>query len=128
MVKILGQYIYCYKYVNKFTYLGSIISPQGGAEEDIKTRLRKASSAFANQQLLWRSSVYSQTTKLRIYKINVLSVLFYSSECWRMTQKDTNRLSSFHNTCLRKTLKVYWPETPTPDFTKQQNNNTSASS
>ena len=28
-----------------------------------------------------------------------------------MTQQDISRLSSFHNTCLRKILKVYWPET-----------------
>ena len=28
-----------------------------------------------------------------------------------MTQKYTNRLSSFHNTCLWKILRVYWPET-----------------
>lgn len=99
------------EYVNKFTYLGSIISLQGGAEEDIKTRLGKARSAFANLQRLWKSSVYSRKTKLRIYKSNVLSVLLYGSECWRMTQQDTNRLSSFHNTCLRKIMKVYWPET-----------------
>ena len=99
------------EYVNKFTYLGSIISLQGGAEEDIKTQLGKARSAFANLQLLWRSSVYSQKTKLRIYQSNVLSVLLYGSECWGRTQQDTNRLSSFHNTCLRKILKVYWPKT-----------------
>ena len=79
-------------YVNMFTYLGSIISLQGGAEEDIKTRLGKARSAFANLQLLWRSSVYFQKTKLRICQSNVLSVLLYGSECWRMTQQDTNRL------------------------------------
>ena len=57
--------------------------------------------------LLWRSSVYSQKTKLRIYQNNVLSVLLYGSECWCMTQQDTNICSSFHNTCLRKILKMY---------------------
>ena len=98
------------EYVNRFTYLGSIISLQGGAE-DIKTRLGKVKSAFANLLLLWKSSVYFQKTKLRIYQSNVLSVLLYGSECWRMTQQDTNRLSSFHNTCLRNILKVHWPET-----------------
>ena len=95
------------EYVNKFTYLGSIISLQGGAEEDIKTRLGKARSAFANLQLLWRSSVYSQNTNSEstramsslcssmaqsagaghnIHQSNVLSVLLYGSECWRRTQ------------------------------------------
>ncbi|XP_071171213.1 uncharacterized protein [Mytilus edulis] len=26
-----------------------------------------------------------------------------------MTDKDINRLSSFHNTCLRKIMKIFWP-------------------
>ena len=46
-----------------------------------------------------------------IHQSNVLSLLLYGSEGWRVTQKETNRLFSFHNTCLRKILKVYWPET-----------------
>ena len=76
-----------------------------------KSWLHMHPSEPANLQMLWRSSVYSQKTKLRLYQSNVLSVLLYGSECWRMTQQDTNRLSSFHNTCLRKILKVYWPDT-----------------
>ena len=94
----------------KFTYLGSITNLQGGVEEDNKARLGKSRSAFANVDLLWRSTVYSQKTKLRIYQSNVISVLLYGSECWRMTHQDTNRLSRFHDTCLRKILKVYWSE------------------
>ena len=73
------------KYVNKFTYLGSIISLQG-ADEDIKARFGKIRSAFANLQLLWKSSVYSQKTKLIIYQSNVLSVLLHDSMCWHTTQ------------------------------------------
>ena len=76
------------EYVNKFTYLGSIISLQGGAEEDIKALFGKARSAFANLQLLWRSSIYSQKTKLRIYQSNVLSVFLYDI---RMLAHDTTR-------------------------------------
>ena len=32
--------------VEKFTYLGSIITPDGGTAEDIETRIRKARTAF----------------------------------------------------------------------------------
>ena len=99
------------EYLNNFTYLGSIVNLQGGAEEDFKTRLGKVKSALANLQLLRRSSMYTHKIKLRIYQSNVLSVLLNGSECWLMTQQDTNKRSSFHNTCLRKILKVYWPET-----------------
>ena len=33
--------------VNEFTYIGSIVSPTGGTEEDIKARRKKAQQAFA---------------------------------------------------------------------------------
>ncbi|XP_052242446.1 uncharacterized protein LOC127852530 [Dreissena polymorpha] len=33
----------------------------------------------------------------------------YGSECWRMTKPDTAKLSSFHTTCLRKILRIFWP-------------------
>ncbi len=38
------------------------------------------------------------------------SVFLYGSECWRETQADVNKLSSFHNGCLRKICKIFWPE------------------
>ena len=43
------------------------------------------------------------------YNSCVLSVLLYGSECWKMTDKDINKLSTFHNTCLRKIMKIFWP-------------------
>ena len=52
---------------------------------------------------------FSTNTKLKLYNSCVLSVLLYGSECWRMIDKDINKLSSFHNTCLRKIMKIFWP-------------------
>jgi hypothetical protein len=33
----------------------------------------------------------------------------YGIECWRMTESDINKLSSFHNEYLRKILRIFWP-------------------
>ena len=38
-----------------------------------------------------------------------MSTLLYGSECWRMTETDLSRLRSFHTTCLRKILRIFWP-------------------
>ena len=46
---------------------------------------------------LWGSSQYSTKTKLRLYPSFVISSLLYSSECWRMTETDLNKLSTFHH-------------------------------
>ena len=69
------------EYVNNFNYLGSI-NVQRDAEQDNKTRLGKARSAFANLQLLRKSSAYPQKTKLRFYQSNVLqSNVLCVTEC-----------------------------------------------
>ena len=41
---------------DKFTYLGSIIKPEGGTKEDINSRLGKARSVFREMNNVWRSA------------------------------------------------------------------------
>ena len=85
------------EYVDRvFTYLGSVVDPQGGTEEDIKLRLGRARAAFTRMKSVWKSNTYSRKTKLRLYKSYVLPVLLYGSECWRMTKRDQSRLSAHH--------------------------------
>ena len=93
----------------EFTYLGSKVRVDGGAEDDIKNRLNKARNAMRALNNIWKSSQYSTKTKLRIYNSCVLSTLLYGSECWRMTKHDADKLSAFHTTCLRKILRIFWP-------------------
>ena len=51
------------------------------------------------------------TTKIRIYKSNVVSVLLYGSESWKTTNNIKHKLEVFQNRCLRRILGIYWPET-----------------
>ena len=96
--------------VDEFTYLGSIISKDNAAEKDITNRLQKARISFHQLDRIWRSRKISEKTKLRIYNSNVLSVLLYGAECWRVVQRDSKRLAGFHTTCLRKICNIYWPD------------------
>ena len=95
---------------SSFTYLGSIVTSDGGADKDIRSRIGKARNAFLKLRNIWKSSNVSKRTKMKIYNSCVLSVLLYGAECWRVTVQDLNKLSSFHNGCLRKILKVFWPQ------------------
>jgi hypothetical protein len=97
--------------VKAFTYLGSVVTEEGGAEEDIKSRLGKARRTFAQLNSVWRSRQFRVVSKLKIYQSCVVSVLLYGSECWRMTQQDSAALSSCHTSCLRKICRIFWPET-----------------
>lgn len=98
------------KEVDKFTYLGSIVSKDGGADDDIKSRTNKARYAFKILQPIWRSSALSLHNKIRIFNTNVKSVLLYGSETWRTTKTNRNKLQTFINRCLRNILNIRWPE------------------
>lgn len=97
--------------VENFTYLGSVITPDGGAKEDILARINKAKGAFAQLHNIWNSSILSLNTKIKIFNSNVKSVLLYGCETWLVTEVLTNKIQSFVNRCLRRILKIWWPNT-----------------
>ena len=99
------------KEVEKFVYLGSVVSKDGGSDEDIKSRINKARHAFNTLRTIWKTTALSLRNKIRIFNTNVKSVLLYGSETWRVTNNNTHRLQTFINRCLRNILNIRWPET-----------------
>ena len=95
--------------VDNFDYLGARKTKHGGAENDIKNCLGKATGAFNKLAKIWRSGQLSKNTKIRIFKSNVIAVLLYGCETWRMTKRDEAKLDTFLDKCLRRLLKIYWP-------------------
>ena len=55
---------------------------------DISARLTKARAAYYKLRKVWASGQYRRKTKLRIYKSNVISVVLYGAECWKVNQND----------------------------------------
>ena len=92
--------------VDSFNYLGAKITKHGGAEE---CRLGKARGAFNKLVKIWRSGQLSKNTKTSIFKSNVIAVLLYGCETWRMTKRDEAKLDTFLHKCLRRIPRVYWP-------------------
>ena len=68
------------KEVDKFTYLGSVVSKDGGADEDIKSRISKSRHVFRTLTPIRRSSALSLHKKFRVFNTNVKSVMLYGSE------------------------------------------------
>ena len=90
-LKVDGKEI---KQVDKFIYLGSVVSTEDSTRKDIKNRLSKARTAFHKLRPIWKSNNYSRKTKIKLYNSNVKSVLLYGSECWRVTKTDMKSLST----------------------------------
>ncbi|MGL5901241.1 MAG: reverse transcriptase domain-containing protein [Cetobacterium sp.] len=97
--------------VETFTYLGSVIDKQGGTDADVKARIGKARAAFIQLRNIWTSKELSAKTKVRIFNTNVKAVLFYGAETWRTTVTTTKKVQVFINSCLRKILRIHWPDT-----------------
>ena len=92
--------------VDNFTYLGSIVSKTGGADEDVKARISKARHAFVTLRPVWRNENLSLHTKLRLFNTNVKSVLLYGSETWRRTKSLDSKLQVF----ISQILLIRGPE------------------
>ena len=97
------------EHIEVLTYLGTVLEKQGSTRADIQQRLALARSAFATLQPLWKSSKYSSKIKLRIFNTNVVAILLYGAEMRRVTAVDMNKLDAFHRKCMRKVLRVFWP-------------------
>ena len=70
-----------------------------------------AKIAFQQLKNIWTSKNLSYNTKIRIFNTNVKSVLLYGAETWRTTINTNKKLQTFINSCLRRILKIRWPET-----------------
>ena len=81
--------------VQKFTYLGSIVNPTGGTEDDIKSRNSKARNAFSTLNKIWNYSQIKLKTKLKLFNSNVKSTLLYGSESWALTKTLESELQVF---------------------------------
>lgn len=89
--------------------LSTKMTADGDCDVEVNVRISKANQAFSMLKSVWRSTNLSFHTKIRIYKSNVLSVLLYGSECWKMTVAVERKLEVFQNKCLRRILRGFWP-------------------
>jgi hypothetical protein len=96
--------------VEHFTYWGREVSADGGAIEDVNTRIKKANGTFVQLYPLRKSKNISRKTKIHIFSSNVKPVLLYGCETWKVTTQITNKLLAFVNRCLRIILGIRWPE------------------
>ena len=64
------------KAVDKFCYLGSVLSSAANIDDDVSARLAKASAAFGRlSKRLWNDHGIRLSTKIAVYKAVVLTTL-----------------------------------------------------
>ena len=97
--------------VDTLTYLGSIISNDATATEDVESRLAKASSSFGRlQKRVLKNHSLRIETKIEVYRAVVIATLLYGSEAWVLYRKHVNLLERFHQRCLRCIMGIQWQD------------------
>ena len=97
--------------VDKFNYLGSTLSRNVVIDDEVNTRLAKASDAFGRlAKNVWDRRGITTQTKIKVYKAVVLNTLLYGCKAWTVFRRHAKKLNHFHTTRLRKMLGIIWQE------------------
>lgn len=68
--------------INKFKYLGSLITPGGGVLEEITSRIDKAKASFANMRHMWLHLDIRVPLDWRVYNASWIIRCIHSSSSW----------------------------------------------
>ena len=99
------------KNVDVFKYLGSSINSSANLDDEVLSRISRASQAFGRLHTrVWQERGISTTTKLSVYQAVVLPSLLYGCEAWTCYRRHIRKLDQFHLRCLRKILRVSWKD------------------
>ena len=87
-------------------------SDSGRMDTDVERRISQASKAFgALRKAVFLDKNLTLTTKRKVFKACVLSVLLYGSECWTPLRKHIKKLNLFHRGCIKSiSNRQQWEE------------------
>ena len=87
--------------VDKFSYLGDVISTEGGAQEAVTSRIRSAWKKFKEVSNVICGRSISLKIRGTLYKSYVRNALTYGAECWPLKMEDERRLKTTEMRMLR---------------------------
>ncbi|KAJ0183311.1 hypothetical protein K1T71_001287 [Dendrolimus kikuchii] len=112
-----------FQQVQKFRYLGSLITSDSRCTDDIIARITMAKRAFISKNYLFRSKI-AESIKKSLIKIYIWSMALYGCEAWTMKQRDRDRLEACEMWCWRCMKRISWKEKKTneevPDMLKEK--------
>ena len=95
--------------LDRFSYLGDVISTEGGAQEAVTSRIRSPWKKFQEVSNVICGRSISLKVRGTLYKSYVRNALTYGAECWALKMEDKRRLKTTEIRMLRmicgKTLK-----------------------
>ena len=91
--------------MNKFKYLGVIISGEGGSEEAVRARVSAAWGKWRDLSGVITDNKMPRRLKIKLYTTVIRPVLLYGAECWRVGKVEEYILGKTEMRMLRR-IKV----------------------
>jgi len=101
--------------VNRFTYLGAIITANGDCGADIKVRI-----GLSKLMPIWSGRAFTTSTKIRLLKALVWSVATYGAEGWTCRKEEWKRWLAFETIGYRRVLGISWTAKKTNEEVLQE--------
>ena len=109
-IKLNGEVL---KEVEKFKYLGSWITTNGGHMTDIKCRISETKIAFPDIKNILANLKMPFDLRYRILNCYVMPILLYGCENWILNQQQIKRLEATEMWFIRRMQKISWKEKKT---------------
>ena len=81
--------------VSDFIFLGSKITADGDYSHEIKRRLLLGRKVMTNLDSILKSRAITSSTKVRLVKAMVFSVVMYGCESWTVKKAERQRIDVF---------------------------------
>lgn len=95
--------------VDKFKYLGSIISEQGSKPE-ILARIAQSIAGLTKLKPLMSSKSLPLTSKVKLTRTLAQSIFLYGCEAWTLNKDLERRIQAFEMRCYRKILNISYKD------------------
>ena len=95
--------------VDRFTYLGSVLSKAHDLTNEVQRRIHLASAAFGRlSHRVFLNRDLTIKTKVAVYNAVCVSTLVYGCEAWTAHRRHIHILERFHISCLQRILRLHW--------------------
>ena len=94
--------------VTDFIFLGSKNTADGDCNHEIKRCLLLGRKPMTNLDSILKSRDITLSTKVRLVKAAVFSVVMYGCENWTVKKAEHQKIDAFELWCWRRLLRVPW--------------------
>ena len=93
--------------VDSFKYLGAIVTDEGSKPE-VLARSVQTTAALAKLKTIWNDKNIVLSSKIRLTRTLIISILLYACESWTLTAELERRIPAMEMRCFRKFLCIIY--------------------